>query len=125
MPDSSIFEIRSVHGQLHYFHFSHPSRALAQAVQKESYQGRIFRSYPADELTRPASGNAADGFLGFNWERRTKYQTTAIIPLWSLVLITAAASTLPWMRRRFSLRTLLIATTLIAITLGLTIYMTR
>jgi hypothetical protein len=47
------------------------------------------------------------------------------VPLWCMVLIPAALGVGPWLsflRWRFSLRTLLIATTLIAVVLGLIVY---
>jgi hypothetical protein len=47
------------------------------------------------------------------------------VPLWSAVAITAAASAAPWFRWRFTLRTLLIATTLIAVVLGTIIALRR
>ncbi len=40
------------------------------------------------------------------------------IPFWQPTAITAALAAAPWMRRQFSLRTLLIATTLIAVLLA-------
>jgi hypothetical protein len=46
------------------------------------------------------------------------------VPLWSLVLVMGATATLPWIpwSNRFSLRTLLIAMTLVAAVLGLIVY---
>jgi hypothetical protein len=44
------------------------------------------------------------------------------LPYWLLVITFAATTTLPWLRWRFSLRTLLIATTLVAIVLGLVVW---
>jgi hypothetical protein len=44
------------------------------------------------------------------------------IPYWCILFPAAAAITLPWLRWRFSLRTLLIATTLVAIVLGLIVW---
>jgi hypothetical protein len=41
------------------------------------------------------------------------------LPYWLLLPLAAAFATLPWFRLRFSLRTLLIATTLVAAVLGL------
>ena len=40
------------------------------------------------------------------------------IRIWQPTAITAALTAAPWMRRRFSLRTLFIATTLIAVAWG-------
>jgi hypothetical protein len=47
------------------------------------------------------------------------------VPHWSLLLLTLGMAVIPWTRqlqRRFSLRTLLIATTLLAVILGLVVY---
>jgi hypothetical protein len=47
------------------------------------------------------------------------------IPIWALVAITAAMSTIPTLHLtyRFSLRTMLIATTLVAVVLGLVVWL--
>jgi hypothetical protein len=49
------------------------------------------------------------------------------VPFWFLSLLTATSATLPWVKwaKRFSLRALLIATTLVAVVLGLAFYATR
>jgi hypothetical protein len=44
------------------------------------------------------------------------------IPDWLPVLVAAVFAIIPWLRWRFSLRTLLIATTLVAAVLGLIVY---
>jgi hypothetical protein len=44
------------------------------------------------------------------------------VPFWAPTLIFAIVASLPWLPWRFSLRTLLIATTLVAILLGLIVY---
>jgi hypothetical protein len=44
-------------------------------------------------------------------------------PYWCLTLISTAFATAPWMQKRFSLRTLLIATTLIAVLLATAAYL--
>jgi hypothetical protein len=51
----------------------------------------------------------------------------AIVPHWFLILVSAALAPLPWIRlpRRFSVRTMLIATTLVAIVLGLIVWATK
>jgi competence protein ComGC len=48
-----------------------------------------------------------------------------IVPMWFLVFSTATLATAPWLRWHFSLRTLLIATTLLALVLGLVVDETR
>jgi|tagenome__1003787_1003787.scaffolds.fasta_scaffold20711833_1 hypothetical protein len=50
------------------------------------------------------------------------------VPDWLLVILTISVAVLPWIRQlswRFSLRTLLIATTLLAVVLGLVVYVSR
>jgi hypothetical protein len=47
------------------------------------------------------------------------------VPIWILVLSIAALAALPWLRTRFSLRTLLIVTTLVAVGLGMVVYLAR
>jgi hypothetical protein len=46
------------------------------------------------------------------------------VPYWFIVLVTAAFSVAPWIQwsKRFSLRTLLIAMTLVAVVLGLVVW---
>ena len=45
------------------------------------------------------------------------------LPYWFLVLLTATLAPLPWLPWKFSLRTLLIATTLVAVVLGLIVWL--
>jgi hypothetical protein len=45
------------------------------------------------------------------------------VPYWCPVLLAAAFATAPWLRWRFSLRTLIIATTLVAVVLGLIVWL--
>lgn len=81
------------------------------------------------------------GRLGFGWIYRTLYLNTpnlkyrwdplgltarsvgagatgVMMPHWFVVLVVATIAALPWLRWRFSLRTLLIATTAVALALG-------
>jgi hypothetical protein len=46
-----------------------------------------------------------------------------VMPYWFGALSLAAIATLPWLRWRFTLRTLLIATTLVAVVLGLIVWL--
>ena len=49
----------------------------------------------------------------------------AVIPQWSVILLCMPASAIVWLPWRFSLRTLLIATTLIAMVLGIIVWVSR
>ena len=44
------------------------------------------------------------------------------VPCWLASLVAAIVAAFPWIRRRFSLRTLLIATTVVAVVLGLVVW---
>ena len=47
------------------------------------------------------------------------------LPYWFLVPVSAICACIPWTHWRFTLRTLLIATTLVAVVLGLVVYAVR
>ena len=47
------------------------------------------------------------------------------VPHWTLVVVLVTLSAVPWIPRQFGLRTLLIATTLIAVLLGLIVWAVR
>jgi hypothetical protein len=53
--------------------------------------------------------------------------STLILPHWFLISLSVAVAAVPWvtLRRRFSLRALLIATTLVAVVLGLAVWAVR
>jgi hypothetical protein len=58
----------------------------------------------------------------FLWDSTSSY-SIAQAPYWSIVVPTALLAGLPWLSRRFSLRTLLVATTLVAAVLGLIVWL--
>ena len=62
--------------------------------------------------------------LGFGYLQKGR-SASAIMPNWFAVLSFAALATLPWFRWRFSLRNLLIATTLVAVVMGAIVYLAR
>ena len=51
------------------------------------------------------------------------YRSAVCVPYWFATLFFTVLATLPWFRWRFSLRTLLIATTLVAVVLGLIVWL--
>src|SRR4051812_22254016 len=52
----------------------------------------------------------------------TRRGLDASLPHWFYLLVTGLIAAAPWLPRHFSLRTLLIATTLVAVVLGLMVY---
>jgi hypothetical protein len=99
------------------------------AVQISSVIGRIAIGHLDPRTTIGKSylsveaGDAADwrkgGVLGFAYYDDS-FVTAFIAPHWLPALLSAALAVIPWISRswRFSLRTLLIATTLVAVGLG-------
>jgi hypothetical protein len=71
------------------------------------------------------NGNRLPGVAGFAMLSVPKLGSVLMVPTWFAVLFGFSAGAAPWMRSRFSLRTLLIASTLIAVVLGLIIYAAR
>ena len=106
------------------------TRAYALA----SYQGRLTLQFVNDGLmldegwSRVSFWNSDDEektevddrtLLGFGWQR-DDLTITSSVPFWFLVLTCVA---FPFLRWRFSLRTLLIAMTLVAAVLGLFVWL--
>jgi hypothetical protein len=84
-----------------------------------------IKSRVADHFWRPISiSHPRLAALGVSWgfKQGTYY---LFLPHWLLVLFTASLAVAPWIKWRFSLRTLLIATTLVAALLGAIIYAAR
>jgi hypothetical protein len=67
------------------------------------------------------------GRFGFNYATITPFAVVATAPDWFAILFCAILGGTTWIRwpKRFSLRTLLIATTLVAVVLGLIVWATR
>jgi hypothetical protein len=64
------------------------------------------------------TGSPPLSWLGFRWHFKTNL-VAVIFPYWFVVLLPAAFAAIPWIPWHFSLRTLLIAMTLIAALLGI------
>jgi hypothetical protein len=47
------------------------------------------------------------------------------VPYWFLALSAMSSAALPWLPRRFSLKSVLIAMTLVAVGMGIVVYLTR
>jgi hypothetical protein len=92
----------------------------------------IFSNWGAVHLCQTGPESISDWYVeyaknklfsfGVKTDRRSMCLRT---PYYSLVVLAASFVGLPWFRYRFSLRTLLIATTLIAMVLGLIVWAVR
>src|SRR5262245_22850594 len=78
----------------------------------QSFQFELV-SHPANHLLDSVPNYHGFGILHYSPSLAVR------VPHWLSVLFVSALGTLPWLRCRFTLRTLLVATTLIAIVLGL------
>jgi hypothetical protein len=61
----------------------------------------------------------------FRWSPNSEWYVSIYVPYWLPVLVTVAIAAGLWLPSRFSLRTLLIATTLVAVALGLIVWVSR
>jgi hypothetical protein len=90
---------------------------------EQTYLGFAFFSRPAYFYLK-WSGNPAN-----TTRESTIVGSCLLVPCWSLIIVTGILSATPWFPwyrlRRFSLRTLLIATTLVAVALGLVVWASR
>jgi hypothetical protein len=59
----------------------------------------------------------------FSWLPMGRMPPAFVLPTWAPILLVYTFSILPWLSWRFSLRTLLIATTLVAVVLGLIVWL--
>ena len=96
-------------------------------------QGVTFYNWPIKGTNQveynDGTGHPLPSFLGFesSWISdaiRSRYSLW-VIPYWFPAFVCGIAAVLPWWRRTtwsFSLRTLLIATTLVAVVLGLAVW---
>jgi hypothetical protein len=82
-------------------------------------------SWPHDRLHDIESFAAGWGFGAYMHGPPNPVQIAVKAPHWFAILALAAVAATPWLRWRFSLRTLLIATTLIAVVLGLIVWAAR
>jgi hypothetical protein len=106
-----------------YWQYDNARFALAPAndLLVSSYKGRVIFILESNGI--PWQSTVRE--LGINWlpsdaffYKRASGFTSVIIPVWFAVLLFAGIGAIPWVRYRFSLRTLLVAMTLVAVVLG-------
>ena len=91
------------------------------SVGRETFQGWGWEwTSTTVKLMMPVVGP------GRSWSYHSdQLHTYLVFPHRFLVLIFAILAAVPWVRWKFSLRTLLVATTIIAVVLGLVVWMSR
>jgi hypothetical protein len=123
LPVSSeyIVELWSVEGRLSFFRTHSPREARNSRL--EVHSGRVERWLDYELWRHPHWGSFWQGY-GFGlWNNWAALRIDA--PYWIVTLIVASMGALPWVhwfKWRFSLRTLLIAMTVVAVVLGAVIY---
>jgi hypothetical protein len=137
-PTKTSFDVQSNSGKLYAGACEDPDLGLMTRAWK-------FGSVPWREDFRPKPTNARWDFesnpqskhfdcqlFGFKCIFNSTplgqhFDFSLTAPYWFLVIAAAAAIGIPWIRwsKRFSLRTLLLATTLVAVVLGLIVYAVR
>ncbi len=78
--------------------------------------------HPLTQDWRDATGDNVPSPVWFGVTRRGGF-VAVWIPSWFLMLVFAMLAAAPWIHWRFSLRTLLITTTLVAVLLGLIVWL--
>ena len=103
-----IIQVTSTTGHLHFWYYTD----TGQLNWRGGPQWQVSEGPPS----LPSSGN----FLGGG-------HANIVIPHWVIAIFSAGLGCMPWLplSNRFSLRTLLIATTLIAFVLGLVVWVVR
>jgi hypothetical protein len=110
---NAIFGVDSTRGTTWIFRNSRPDRITGIGWDiRQGDQDPLQKREPKRDPT----------LLGFGWHRKANLISIGL-PYWSFVILTIALGGLPWLPRRFSLRTLLIATTLVAVGLGLIVWL--
>ena len=72
-------------------------------------------------VPRPPMSRISNRF-GFGFKNWNTAGSACEFPYWLPIMLTGVFATIPWLRLRFSLRTLLIVTTLVALALGLVVW---
>ena len=114
-PRSNLgMEINSMKGHVVLF------IAFEPFIGGEQFKIRHAKITPNDE------SRIKRGILGFSYYPQPQ-ATNIHVHFWFLTLIVVASAATPWIRwsRQFTLRTLLIATALVAVVLGVAVYATR
>jgi hypothetical protein len=111
-------KVRRIHQRMDEFR-----RAIEQDIL-----GRLpfyHESLVGDGLVGDAAWPRGATHPGFEFTRSDNGINELKLPHWFPVLVAPTLAVVPWLRWRYSLRTLLIATTVVAVVLGLAVYAAR
>jgi hypothetical protein len=97
------------------------ARTRDPAARGTDWEFFSMKTYIPESATAPAqySGNDMNIKLSITDESDIR------VPFWLMAIVTSVLAAAPWVPSRFSLRTLLIATTLVAVLLGLIVWLSR
>ena len=118
LPSDHTFNLSTAFGRFRFATFDGAYKNAFTGVNLTGWgvsSSRIDRP-PSLTLVNTPLSNFGLGFAG-SWDR---YGVVAIIPIWFPVMLASIVAVAPWIKSRphFSLRTLLIAMTLVAVLLG-------
>jgi hypothetical protein len=114
LPGSAGFGISSRHGGVGVL--------LSDRTWGWSYSQHPTQSISESEVDAELQYNTMLGFIRY---KSGPGEFRIRVPYWSAILVAAVFTGLTWVPWRFSLRTLLIATTLVAVVLGLVVWATN
>ena len=103
--------------------------AIGIGAQPRFYGRFHWNTFEADALRQSVPAKDLK-YYSSNWGRFGYVDSPSplvIVPDWFLIGVAVALSAVPWLRwsKQFSIRTLLIAMTLIAVMLGAVVYLTK
>ena len=121
---SDLYQVHSKVGRIAFWQQSPNPGPHSQLLLDELSLGRSFSSF---EVKNPSWERLGErGRLGFEFygDRNAR---RIVVPFWFLVCVPIGLAIVPWSFgvRRFSLRTLLITTTMLAVTLGVAVWAAR
>jgi hypothetical protein len=117
-----LFHVNSIQGQVAFLTFPKSTPLL---VSKTDYRGTLKHA-PIGRATGDFRTHTSHEFAGLGFSRVEPNGGIAVLtPQWLLISLVAILAATPWgrWRWRFSLRTVLIATTLVAVVLGLIVWL--
>jgi hypothetical protein len=102
-----------------------PNRFVFGVIDESPSKTWAVISIPADEYIASFDRNIGEPPPVLAIQFGVINNDSIVVPCWFGLLFTTTLWALPWLPFRFSLRTMLIATTLVAVVLGLIVWLSR